>query len=250
MTESNAAVVVAAGKSSRMGGGANKVLRTLLGERILAYSLRAFERHPRIHRIVVAGRPEDRDAIEAIMADCGPKSAGGFADGGAERFHSVGNGLAALAQEARAFDAVLIHDAARPFLEARFIDDCLAALTQSAGAIIGVPCKDTLKQVDARQHITRTPDRSQFWLAQTPQAFRFEAIMRAYRAVQAPPWPTDDAAALEALGEPVQMVMGSYRNLKVTTPEDMALAEALLAPPPGSSAASSDTASDAPSDTP
>lgn len=220
-----AAVVVAAGKSRRMGGGRNKVLNPLAGRPILSHCLSVFQNHPAVTHVVIAGREDDRDEIQSIAAQYCPKSAGLFTPGGAERFDSVKLGLEALIDIAP--DVVLVHDAARPFIQPQFIDDSLAELKNVAGCVVGVPLKDTLKETNAQKGIVQTHDRNKFWLAQTPQTFRYAMILDAYRKITPPPYPTDDGAVLEEMGEAVTMVMGSYLNMKVTTPEDIALAEAI-----------------------
>jgi len=221
-----AAVVVAAGKSSRMGGGPNKVLRKL-GERpVLSYCLEVFQQAEIVSDVVIVGRLEDQGEIDSIISQYCSKAIGNFVVGGTERFDSVKNGLEFLT--AREPDAVLIHDAARPFLQNQFISNSLSALKNSAGAVIGVPLKDTLKETTPESKVILTHDRSKYWLAQTPQTFLFSEIVQAYRACTPPPYPTDDGAVLEMQGKTVKMVLGSSHNLKVTTPEDWLLAEALL----------------------
>lgn len=222
-----AAVVVAAGKSRRMGGGRNKALLDLAGRPILSYCLEAFQRHDAIAHVAVVGREEDESEIAPLITRWCPKAEGLFTHGGFERFDSVRNGLERLAPMAPG--AVLIHDAARPFLRDSFIDDSLKALDGAPGCVVGVPLKDTLKEVGEGQAVAQTHDRSKFWLAQTPQTFRFEPLLRAYRALTPPPYPTDDGAVLEAAGQRVVMAMGSYVNLKITTPEDLIIAEAVAA---------------------
>lgn len=221
------AVVVAAGKSRRMGGGPNKVLMPLRGRPVLSYSLEAFQRCDEVSAVAVVGREEDRDGIEAIVRLYCPKAEGLFTPGGAERFDSVKAGLERL--EPLAPDAVLIQDAARPFLMERFILDSLAALGEAPGCVVGVPLKDTLKETREDASVVQTRDRSRYWLAQTPQTFRFAEILGGYRALKPPPYPTDDGAVLESAGLHVKMAMGSYMNLKITTPEDVQIAEALMA---------------------
>ncbi len=221
------AVILAAGRSTRMGGGENKVLRFCSGRPVLSYSLEVFHRCPAITHIVVAGRAEDRPIIERIVQEFAPKAAGHITDGGSERFDSVFCGL----KYSQRFepDAVLIHDSARPFVEERYIHDSLEAIHQeAAGCIIGVPLKDTLKETDQAGLVIQTPERSRFWLSQTPQTFRFREIFEAYQAYKPPPYPTDDGAVLEWNGGRVKMIEGSYHNIKLTTPEDWTLAEAIL----------------------
>lgn len=220
-----AAVVVAAGKSTRMGGGKNKVLTLVREKPILAFCLETFQQCESVSLVVIVSREENHKEVRAVVDRYCPKADGHFVIGGAERFDSVKYGLEYLA--AFSPDAVLIHDAARPFLEIRFIGDSLSALKEFPGAVIGVPLKDTLKETDGSGCVKFTHPREQFWLAQTPQTFRYKEILQAYRACTPPPYPTDDAAVLEMSGGTVKMVEGSYRNFKITTPEDLILAQAL-----------------------
>ncbi len=221
-----AAIVLAAGNSTRMGGEVNKILCPLGDRPVLAYSLEAFQKFDAVTHVVVVGREEDRAAIEAIVRDCCPKAVGCFTLGGAERFDSVRNGLEYFTSENP--DAVLIHDSARPFLRQSYIVRSLEALKDVPGCVVGVPLKDTLKEVSQETaDVVRTHDRNRYWLAQTPQTFRYPVILDAYRALNPPPYPTDDGAVLEQAGLPVRMIEGSYHNIKVTTPEDWDIAGAV-----------------------
>jgi 2-C-methyl-D-erythritol 4-phosphate cytidylyltransferase len=220
------AVVVAAGKSRRMGGGKNKVLNLLAGRPVISYCLSVFQRSAQVQHVVVVGREDDRSEFEEIVGEYCPKAEGHFTPGGAERFDSVKNGLEYWRDMSP--EAVLIHDAARPFLQERFIEDSLAVLSDVPGCVVGVPLKDTLKEVGEGERVVRTHERGRYWLAQTPQTFRYEEILQAYRACNPPPYPTDDGAVLELLGRPVKMVPASYLNIKLTNPEDWTLAEAIL----------------------
>lgn len=221
-----AAVVVAAGKSSRMGGGRNKVLESLFDRPVLSYSLQAFQTNPQVTHAVVVGREEDQAEIESVIRSFCPKAIGHFAVGGAERFDSVKIGVEYF--EGLNPDAILIHDAARPFLQQRFIDDSLAALLEAPGCVVGVPLKDTLKETEPNATVIQTHERSRYWLAQTPQTFLYQPILKAYRACTPPPIPTDDGQVLELAGLPVKMVLGSYHNIKITNPEDRMLAQAIM----------------------
>ncbi len=220
-----AAIVLAAGRSTRMGGGENKVLRSLEGRPVLSYSLEAFEKSPIVSHVVVAGRMEDRSVIEQIIEKFCPKARGNFTGGGAERFDSVKQGLdfsASLRPE-----AVLIHDSARPFIEERFITDSLEALDESPGSVIGIPLRDSLKETDEAGLVIRTHERCKYWLSQTPQTFRFSDIYDAYCSCSPPPYPTDDGEVMELFGGKVKMVEGSSLNFKLTTQEDWLLARAV-----------------------
>ncbi|RJP34630.1 MAG: 2-C-methyl-D-erythritol 4-phosphate cytidylyltransferase [Candidatus Omnitrophota bacterium] len=223
---SAAAVLVAAGNSRRMKGNTNKVLELLNNRPILSYSLEAFQRNAIVQTVTVVCREEDRSAIARIIRAFCPKAEGHITIGGAERFDSVKNGLEYLYPFQP--DAVLIHDAARPFLRQRFIADSVDALTRVSACLVGVAVKDTVKETDENGTVTRTHERNRLRLAQTPQTFRYMDILQAYRAVTPPPYPTDDAAVFEMTGGTVRMVEGSYENIKITTPEDLIMAESLL----------------------
>lgn len=210
-----AVVVVAAGRGSRFGSTIPKQYLPLNGQPLLRHSLAAFCAHPAVRGVVTVIHPED----QTLYAD----AAAGLTvlppvHGGAERQDSVRIGLEAL--DGMGFDAVLIHDAARPFISRRVIDSLLSALHSDTGAIPGLPVVDTVKKVDANRRIIATPSRDGLWRAQTPQAFRFTEILSAHRrfARQAM---TDDAAVLEAAGGTVVMVEGDPATLKITTRDDL-----------------------------
>ncbi len=224
--QSAAAVLVAAGKSSRMGGQKNKVLENLKHRPIISYSLESFQKNSRISIVVVVSREEDREPMNNVINLYCPKAIGHFALGGAERFESVRNGLRYLTDFHP--DGVLIHDAARPMIEDRFINETLDALRDVPGCLVGVPAKDTIKEISQSGLVIRTYERSKLRLAQTPQVFRYKDILKAYEAIEPPPYPTDDAAVLEMSGGSVRMIEGSYRNMKITTPEDLILADTVL----------------------
>lgn len=221
-----AAVVVAAGKSSRMGGGRNKVLNPLGGRPVLSYCLEIFQQCDAVQTVVVVGREEDQAEILSIIEQYCAKGMEHFVVGGAERFDSVRNGLNTLRGVNP--DYVMIQDAARPFLRENFITEAIAALREVPGCVTGVPMKDTLKETDQNSSVVLTHDRSKYWLAQTPQSFQYPVILDAYNNFQPPPYPTDDGAVLEEAGMTVKMLMGSYHNFKITNPEDVQLAEALM----------------------
>jgi 2-C-methyl-D-erythritol 4-phosphate cytidylyltransferase/2-C-methyl-D-erythritol 2,4-cyclodiphosphate synthase len=216
------ALVLAAGRGSRFGGTLPKQYLPLGGSSVLRHALGAFAANKRIAGIQVTIRPEDRDAYDAAVAglELLPPVAGG-----AERQDSVRLGLEALAplQPRR----VLIHDGARPFPDAAMIDRVIDALDSAPAAIPGLPLGDTIKRV-AGGLITGTIDRSGLWRVQTPQGFHFDAILAAHRAVAGQAL-TDDAAVAEAAGMAPVVVKGSEGNLKVTTTDDLAATERLIA---------------------
>ena len=226
------ALVVAAGRGSRFGAGLPKQYAALGGRPLLGHSLEAFARHPRIDRVKAVIHPDDRALYERAAAGLDLLEP---AAGGATRQDSVRRGLESL--EALAPAAVLIHDGARPFVDAAVIDRVLDALASAPGAIAALPVTDTLKRSETGKrgqagHIAATLERAGLWRAQTPQGFRFAEILAAHRAVQgAGPGPelTDDAAVAERAGLAVALVEGAPHNIKVTTRDDLLRAERWLA---------------------
>jgi 2-C-methyl-D-erythritol 4-phosphate cytidylyltransferase / 2-C-methyl-D-erythritol 2,4-cyclodiphosphate synthase len=216
------ALVVAAGRGTRLGGPLPKQYRPLGGSLLLRHSLAALASHPGIRAVRAVIRPDDRPLYDraAEGLDLLPP-----VPGGAARQDSVRLGLESL--EALRPDRVAIHDGARPFVDHALIDRVLQALDANAGAIPALPVADTVKRGrDGR--IAETIDRSGLWRAQTPQTFHFRLLLDAHRAAAGLDL-SDDAAIAERAGLPVSLVMGSEENFKVTTTEDLARAETLLA---------------------
>ena len=215
-------VIPAAGRGKRMGADANKLMLSLRGKPIIAWTLQAFETDPWCEQIVLAIRPEERDWFEEMTAHM--KTPVTYVVGGEERQQSVYEGLKVVAQET----IVMIHDGARPFVKREQLHQVAEAALQG-GAILAVPVKDTVKQVE-HHLIERTVPRENLWLAQTPQAFQAKAILAAHeRAAEQQMMGTDDASLFEWLGESVQVVPGDYHNIKMTTPEDLLFGDAILA---------------------
>ncbi|MGE4220024.1 MAG: bifunctional 2-C-methyl-D-erythritol 4-phosphate cytidylyltransferase/2-C-methyl-D-erythritol 2,4-cyclodiphosphate synthase [Alphaproteobacteria bacterium] len=208
------ALVLAAGRGVRAGGGIPKQYRSVAGEPMLRRTVRAFLDHPRIDAVRVVTDPADeamyRDALAGL--DLLEPVAGG-----ATRQLSGRAGLESLAEHAP--EKVLIHDAARPFVPASVIDRVLDALDGAPAAIAAMPVSDTIKKADAAGRVAGTVDRAGLWRAQTPQGFRYDAILAAHRQLAGMDL-TDDAAVAEAAGLPVAIVLGSEENIKVTMPED------------------------------
>lgn len=217
------ALIVAAGSGTRFGGELPKQYLPLAGRAVLRHSTETFLRHPAISGVRMVISAEHRalyDKATAGLRLLPPVI------GGANRQDSVRNGLESLAELQPA--QVLIHDAARPFPSSAIIDRTLAALDDTAGAIVAIPVTDTLKRgLDGR--VGETVDRTGLWRAQTPQAFRFAEILAAHRAAKGAAL-TDDAAVAEAAGLPMRLVMGADDNFKITTGADLQRAERLLAP--------------------
>ena len=219
------AIVVAAGRSTRMGG-ADKLFAPLGGVPLLARALRAFQDSPLVDRIVLVLSAANLERGRELAAEYGIGKLAAACEGGPRRQDSVRLGLDALGT----CDWVLVHDGARPLLSAELIERGLAAARETGAAVPAVPLADTVKEAAADGMVERTLDRSRLWAAQTPQVFRYDLLLRAHREVTAEVTAdvTDDAAMLEALGLPVKLFEGSPANIKVTTPEDLRLAEALL----------------------
>ncbi|HEY6008421.1 MAG TPA: 2-C-methyl-D-erythritol 4-phosphate cytidylyltransferase [Geobacteraceae bacterium] len=223
------ALIPAAGMGKRMGAEINKQYLLLKGKPILAHTLGVFERAPFVDDIFVI-TPEQEIAFcrEQVVERYGFTKVRAVVAGGAERQHSVMNGLRA-ATGAADDDVVLIHDGVRPFVPERVLARAVETAAAGDGALVAVPAKDTIKVVEEGV-IRGTPARENLWLAQTPQAFRYGIIRAAHEAAAAEGFlGTDDATLVERLGREVRVVMGDYRNIKITTPEDMLLAEVFLA---------------------
>ncbi len=215
------ALVVAAGRGTRLGAPLPKQYLTLAGEPLLRHTLRALASHPRISGVRAVIHPDDRAHYDEAARDLDLLAP---VPGGAQRQDSVRLGLESLQEIAP--DVVAIHDGARPFIEPALIDRVLDAVERAPGAIPALAVADTLKRGrDGR--IVETVDRSQLWRAQTPQAFRYAEILVAHRAAAGLEL-SDDAAVAERAGLTVSLVAGSETNLKVTAPEDLARAEGML----------------------
>ena len=217
------AVVVAAGKSSRMKG-VDKVFTPILGVPLVAYSLDQLESFPPVAEIVLVLSPDSLDQGQDLLRHRGYQKVSHVCAGGERRQDSVRFGLERLAN----CRWVIVHDGARPCLDQGILQRGLTAVEECGAAVAGVPVKDTIKLVSPQGQITDTPDRDRLWAAQTPQFFEYALLWDAHQRCTQPV--TDDAAMVESLGHPVKMFLGSYENLKVTTPEDLAVAETFLSP--------------------
>jgi 2-C-methyl-D-erythritol 4-phosphate cytidylyltransferase len=219
-------LIPAAGMGRRMGSDRNKLLLTLLGKPLLAWTLAAAEASRQISWIGIILQPEDQSDISAIAAESNLTKPLEMIQGGDTRQQSVYNGLQALPATAV---AVLIHDGARCLATPELFDRCATALKECHALIAAIPVKDTIKVVDKTGVIQDTPDRQQLWAAQTPQGFNTELLQRCHAEGKRQGWEvTDDAALLEKCDIPVRIVQGEETNLKVTTPVDLAIAEFIL----------------------
>lgn len=216
-----AAVLPAGGAGLRMGAGVRKQYIELAGQPMVLHALRVFLEHPAVHWVIVTLPAGDMDPRPPFLPEGVIMVAGGETRG-----DSVRAGLEAVP---RAADTVLIHDAARPLVTRAVVDRVLAATTAASGAVAAVPVTDTLKLVDGAGVVLDTVDRAGLWRAQTPQGFPRPVIVGAYRrAADESVSATDDAALVERYGGRVVVVEGDVRNIKVTRPRDLDLAETLL----------------------
>ena len=212
---------MAAGKSSRMGG-LDKIFAPVLGQPLIAYSLAQFETFAPVTQVTLVLDEGSLERGEALVHQAGYRKVAQVCRGGARRQDSVRSGLESLGP----CELVVIHDGARPCLDHSMLNRGLAAVQEWGAAVAGVPVKDTIKVTSSQELVLDTPARETLWVAQTPQIFRYPLLWDAHQRCQGAF--TDDAAMVESLGHPVKMFLGSYENLKVTTPEDLAVAEVFL----------------------
>jgi 2-C-methyl-D-erythritol 4-phosphate cytidylyltransferase len=218
------AIVLAGGRSSRMGGAQNKQFLQLLGKPIVWYALTAFEQCPVVDAIVMVRRPEYAAEADQVAREF--KKVSAFAEGGQERQNSVWNGLAKCDPRT---EIVAVHDGARPMVTPTLIEATIQSARASGTGIAATKVVDTIKEATPERIVERTVDRTKLWAVQTPQTVRYELLKRAYRQVlDDGVIVTDEAAALERLGERVHLVETPFLNIKITTPVDLQTAEALL----------------------
>lgn len=220
------AIIVAAGKGSRMGLGYNKVLTPVAGKPVIEWTLNSFVSSKLIDSLVLVISPEDGEAMQKICRPYINQMDITLAKGGADRQDSVYNGIKALPDS---IELVLVHDGARPFVDKGIIERSILCAREYGAACAGMPVTDTIKIIDSNKTILSSPDRSLLWSAQTPQAFKFQIISESYqRAYEKGLRGTDDAGLVEAAGYKVIMFEGSTRNIKLTSAEDLLFAEQLL----------------------
>ncbi len=221
------ALLPAAGQSLRFGGTIIKQYASLHGEPVMAHSIAALQQHPAIVAITVAISADD-GLYEELIRPGFPQLQ--TVHGGDCRARTVLNGLHWILQHDPDSDWVLVHDSARPCLPKDALDRLInQAESSGIGAILALPVSDTLKQANPQGRIAKTVERQLLWAAQTPQLFPLQELMASLTAaLQFGPAPTDEAQAMERSGHPVQLVIGSADNIKITRPEDLAIAEAIL----------------------
>lgn len=221
-----AAIILAAGSGKRMGAGQNKLFLTLRGKAVLQYTVEALQRSGQIDGLVLVTKSGEMEQVRQLIPQTAFDKILTYTTGGRERQDSVLCGLEALPD---GYDRVLIHDGARPLVTEQLLTALLAAVRPDCGAVAAVPAKDTIKRADADGMVQETLVRSQLWNVQTPQCFYTAPILRCYRQAQRDGYQgTDDASIAERYGLAVKLVLSYYENIKLTTPEDLDVAEVFL----------------------
>ncbi|GGE56787.1 2-C-methyl-D-erythritol 4-phosphate cytidylyltransferase [Pullulanibacillus camelliae] len=214
-------VIPAAGSGTRMGAEGNKLFLQLNGEPLITHTLKLFQEDPWCSSVVLAAKPEEFEQFYTIIEEKKLNKVQTLIAGGADRQESVHNGLKVIKEET----VILIHDGARPLVTEALIHHVVEQAEQAGAALLAVPLKDTIKRA-YNNKVVETVDREQLWAAQTPQGFRLSLIREAHdKADRLNYKATDDASLVEWLGQPVRIVKSDYRNIKVTTPEDLIIAE-------------------------
>ena len=208
-----------------MGGGKSKQYLQLGGRPVIVNTLALFQQSPLIDEIVLVSPPKEIALTRQLVGEAALTKVIRIIEGGKERQDSIRNGLNSLDYST---EIVVIHDGVRPFLREEHLNATIEAAKESGAALLAVPVKDTVKEVD-NGSVGRTVPREKLWLAQTPQVFSYEIIKEAYRyAEEKKVVGTDDSFLVESMGGRVRIVAGSYENIKITTPEDLIFADALL----------------------
>lgn len=223
----NSAIIVAAGKSERMGPRVDKAFLSLGTKPVLAYSLIAFEKCADIDDVVLVVRKDRVDSARAMAQLYGCSKVRKVVAGGAKRQTSVGYGLDALSEDAK---IVAVHDGARPCVKPQLISDTVKSAKRYGSAVAAIRITDTVKYVERGSTVKKTLDRTKLWSVQTPQTFKLEVLTKAFQALKKNSriTVTDEAGAVELTSAKVKLVSAPITNIKITTPDDLALAAALL----------------------
>ncbi len=225
-----AAIVLAAGSGKRMNSQVHKQYLIIQDRPVLYYSLKAFEDSAVDEIVLVVGKGEEEFCRKEIVDKYGISKVKAIVEGGKERYHSVFEGL----KQTSDADYVLIHDGARPFVNQEIIRRCMLEVPEYQTCVVGMPVKDTIKIADEGGYAKQTPDRKNVWMIQTPQTFSYALIYEAYEEMLKTEDTaiTDDAMVLERIkGKKSKLIEGSYRNIKITTPEDLLIANVYLQHP-------------------
>lgn len=221
------AIVLSGGSGKRMNSDIHKQYLLVDGKPIIYYSLKAFEDSDVQEIVLVVGAGEIEYCKREIIDKYNLKKVTKIVEGGKERYHSVFEGLKAIEKT----DYVMIHDGARPFLNQDIIKRAMQTVKVYEACVVGMPVKDTIKIADDEGYAKETPERKKVWMIQTPQSFAYELIYNAYRQMleNENELITDDAMVVESMTDKkVKLIEGSYKNIKITTPEDLLIAEAYI----------------------
>ena len=222
------AIIPAAGSGKRMNESVNKQFLKIGDKTVIERTLEAFEKSVRVSEVIVVTKKDEINSLHSIIKSSGMKKVRSLVEGGAERQDSIYNGLKETRPED---DWILVHDGARPFITPSMIDDMVVNFLgheDSKSWVMAVPSKDTVKRVK-NSKVEETLNRSELWNIQTPQAFTRKILIKSYEsAMKAGYTGTDDASIVEWMGHDVFIHMGSYENIKITTPDDLYLGEAIL----------------------
>lgn len=217
----NTAIILAAGNGTRMKSEKSKLLLQIMGKTVIERSVNAFLEISDIDEIIVTVREEDVETFSNLL----PDERVSFVIGGETRQQSVKNAVDTISES----DLIIIHDGARPFISAADIENTIRAAKDFGAAAVGVPVKDTIKIIDRDKMVVATPDRSLLFAVRTPQIFKFDMYKQALEKAEKNKKDfTDDCQLIEYAGGKVKMIEGSYDNIKITTPDDIALAENIL----------------------
>lgn len=228
-----AAIVLSAGRGTRMQSDIPKQYMPLIDKPVLYYSLKAFQDSSVSSIILVTGKEDVEFCQKEIVEKYNITKVSAIVTGGKERYHSVYEGL----KQLKDHDYVLIHDGARPCVNVDIIERSIQSAIEEEACVVGMPVKDTIKISNENGYAVETPDRSTLWMIQTPQSFSYSLIYGAYtelmgqmqKGSQDVPSITDDAMVVEYIyGKKVKLILGSYTNIKITTPEDIRVAEGFL----------------------
>ena len=226
-TYTYAAIVLAGGRGKRMNADIPKQYLEIDGKPLIYYTLKAFQESPVDQIVLVTGKEEKEYCQKEIVERYAFDKVTYIVEGGAERYHSVYNGL----KYVQSCDYVLIHDGARPFVNKAIIMENMLQVVNKNACVTAVMSKDTVKIADENGIVKNTPDRKMVWNVQTPQTFSVELIMQAYERILSSEniSVTDDAMVVEAtMNVPIYLIKGDYRNIKITTPEDLKVAQVFV----------------------
>lgn len=220
------AIIPAAGSGTRMGSSIPKTLLPINGTPMIVHTLRAFENCASVDGVVLVVHPDYAAEYRRVVEEAGITKVKEYITGGSRRSESVGNGLTYVDPNC---GIIVVHDGARPLIKPELIDKAVSMCVTDRAVVIGVPVKQTIKKINTNEQVVeRTLDREALWEIQTPQVFHKEILVEAYEQAKSLDV-TDDASLVEQLGIKVKVMQGDYFNIKITTPEDIAIAEKLLA---------------------